>query len=155
MEMLEHHSFHMHDEYALQSLLYQFFSILADRPKLPKNQKSANENEYVRKAITFIQNHYNEQIKLTDIAAFVSLHRSYLSTIFKKETGISIQQYLTVFRLSRAAELLRITDLTIEQIAQSCGYHDPLVFSKNFKKQMDMTPTEYRKSNNVRFADPF
>lgn len=155
MEMLEHRSFDMKNEYVLQSLLYKFFSVLADRPALPTFQNKTNENEYVRKAIDFIQNFYNHQIKLTDIAKFVSLNRSYLSSIFKKETGISIQEYLTVFRLSRAAELLRITDLTIEQVAQSCGYNDPLVFSKNFKKRMNLTPTQYRKLNNVRFDDPF
>ncbi|WRU97632.1 helix-turn-helix domain-containing protein [Priestia filamentosa] len=105
---------------------------------------SSKENDYITKSIEFIQTHYNEKIKVTDIAHYVSLNRSYLTTLFRKRTGVSIQQYLAQFRLTRAVELLALTDLSIEQIAESCGYSDPLVFSKAFKREKGISPTKYR-----------
>lgn len=80
------------------------------------------------------------------MATYVNLNRSYLSSIFQQSTGMTIQEYLTKFRMTRASELLKITNLTVEQIAESCGYKDALVFSKAFKKTMDMTATAYRKT---------
>ena len=58
---------------------------------------------------------------------------------------ITIQEYLTVFRLSRANELLDITNESIENVANSCGYKDPLVFTKAYKKKYGVTPTQHRK----------
>ncbi len=60
---------------------------------------------------------------------------------------MSPQEFLTQFRLSRAKELLIVTQLSIEGVALSCGYYDTLVFSKTFKKYMGMAPSMYRKTN--------
>ena len=55
------------------------------------------------------------------------------------------QEYLTNYRLTQAAELLAITDISIESVALSCGYSDPLVFSKAFKAKNGITPSQYRR----------
>ena len=59
---------------------------------------------------------------------------------------MSPQEFLTVFRLTKAEELLQLTDLTIESIALSCGYSDPMVFTKAFQKRKKMSPSNYRKT---------
>lgn len=100
---------------------------------------------YVRKAVEFIQNNYCNPIHITDIADYVCINRSYLYTLFQKELGMSPQEYLTNYRLTQAAELLVITDISIESVALSCGYSDPLVFSKAFKAKNGITPSRYRK----------
>ena len=58
---------------------------------------------------------------------------------------MSPQQFLTTFRITKAAELLQTTDLPVESIALSCGYLDPLVFTKSFKQMKKMSPTAYRR----------
>ena len=65
--------------------------------------------------------------------------------MFKNAMGISPQQFLTTFRISKAQELLELTSLPIESIALSCGYSDPLVFAKSFKQIKKMSPSAYRK----------
>ena len=59
--------------------------------------------------------------------------------------GMSPQQFLTTYRITKAAELLAVTDLPVESIALSCGYNDPLVFTKAFKQMKGMSPSSYRK----------
>jgi len=145
LEMLEHTKISIYSEYRLQGLFYLFLSLLAEDTTPLIEEGITKENTYIRKSIAFIQTHYNQPIKVSDIALYVSLNRSYLSTLFQQATGTSIQKYLSNFRITRAAELLHLTELSIEQIAESCGYTDPLVFSKAFKKIKGVTPSIYRK----------
>ena len=58
---------------------------------------------------------------------------------------MSPQQFLMTFRITKAAELLQLTSLPIEGIAVSCGYQDPLVFTKAFRQMKKMSPSAYRK----------
>ena len=81
------------------------------------------------------------------IAAYVGINRSYLYTLFRDQLGMSPKEYLTSFRITRAAQLLEITELSIESVALSCGYQDTLGFSKIFKARLGMTPSAYRKRN--------
>ena len=75
------------------------------------------------------------------------MNRSYVYTIFKNCLGISPKEFLTRFRLSRAKEQLALTDLSIEEIAVSCGYSNALAFGKAFKLYESMTPSSYRVVN--------
>ena len=79
------------------------------------------------------------------MAEYVCINRSYLYTLFHRTMGMSPQQFLSAFRITKAAELLEVTSLPVESIALSCGYLDPLVFSKSFKQIKKMTPSAYRK----------
>ena len=101
----------------------------------------------------YIQNNYFHPIRVEDIAAYIGVDRSYLYTLFIRERGMSPSQYLSNFRLTRAAELLKLTDYTIESIAISCGYRDPLVFAKAFKKKYGASPLRYRKTYQLERLD--
>lgn len=72
---------------------------------------------------------------------------NYLYTIFKNSLGISPKDFLTEFRISKGKEQLTLTDLSVEEIAVSCGYRNSLAFGKVFKQKMGMTPTQYRNDN--------
>lgn len=150
-EMLNHNTSSVKNEYLLQGLLFQFFScLMLDMTMIKgKNSKSdrSNGNRYVKKAIEFIQNNYANSIKVTDIANYISINRSYLYTLFQESLGISPQEYLTNFRITRASQLLILTDISIESVAISCGYKDPLVFSKIFKEKFLIPPSKYRNIN--------
>ena len=61
--------------------------------------------------------------------------------------GISPKEFLTEFRISRGKEQLALTDLSVEEIAVSCGYRNSLAFGKVFKQKVGITPTQYRNDN--------
>jgi transcriptional regulator GlxA family with amidase domain len=106
------------------------------------------ENFYVSKALEFVQTHYAYPIRVSDIANYVCINRSYLYTLFEKALHVSPQEYLANFRLTRAAELLSSTALSVESVALSSGYRDPLVFAKAFKQKTGETPSQYRQRHN-------
>ena len=73
--------------------------------------------------------------------------QSYLYTLFQNYLGMSPQQFLTTFRITKARELLESTNYPIESIALSCGYSDALVFTKAFHAMKGMSPSKYRKES--------
>lgn len=145
LDMLKHHTTSASDSFKIEGLLYLFFSKLSKSCKaINSTTEDESSNIYINKAIEFIQNNYHNQIKVTDIADYICLNRSYLTSIFQKNLKMSPQKFLMEFRITKAAELLYNTDLSIGNIAYSCGYNDPLAFSKAFKKIKGISPKEYR-----------
>ena len=148
--MLENKNYTVANEYLLEGLLYQFFSVLAENIEIGEGRKEQDDNLYIRKAVEYIQNHYSYPVQVGEIADYVGINRSYLCTLFKEHLHLSPKEYLTSFRITRAAQLLEITELSIESVAMSCGYQDALGFSKIFKARMGVTPSAYRKKNEER-----
>ena len=132
------------NDFHIQSLLYRFWGILLQDLETDMPVQHGRQNVYINQALEFIRNEYFLPIKVEDIARKVHINRSYLCTIFQKELGVSVSEYLSGFRLSRAAELLPACVIPIEQVAYSCGYKDPLVFSKAFKRKYGVAPLKYR-----------
>lgn len=145
VSMLKNNTYSVTSQFILEGLLYIFLSVLTEDIEITFFSEKERENLYIRKAIEYIQNTYSNNIKVTDIASYVCINRSYLYTLFQKNTGMSPQEYLANYRLTRAAELLDVTDLPVSSVAMSCGYRDPLVFSKAFKGKKGMSPSQYRK----------
>lgn len=144
-DMMEHNTYGLANDLRRNGQLSVFLSVIAESGRMEKRSENDKANIYVRKAISFIQNNYCNPIKVTDVADYVCVNRSYLYTLFQKSMGMSPQQFLTTFRITKATELLQITSLPIESIALSCGYHDPLVFTKAFRQIKQMSPTSFRK----------
>ncbi|MGI6077097.1 MAG: helix-turn-helix transcriptional regulator [Fastidiosipilaceae bacterium] len=105
------------------------------------------KNSPVNRAIYYINNHYSTPISLTEVADFVDLSPSYFSALFKKETGKSFSEYLTLCGMNKAKKLLTETMQPIGMISDSVGYSDAKYFSKVFTKYFNMSPQRYRKIN--------
>ena len=143
--MLKHTRVTVANLYYLQGQLYDFFSALTEDDVIDSCVDISKESVYIQEAVTFIRNHYSRGLNVADIAKHMNVNRSYLYTLFKDNLGMSPKDFLTKFQISQAREQLALTDLSIEEVAEVCGYHSCLVFSKAFKKENGMTPTEYRK----------
>ncbi len=100
----------------------------------------------INKAKEYINDHFDENIKLENICNFAGVSKNYFCNFFKKETGKNIWEYLTDIRISNAKKLLESTDLKNYEISLKIGYEDPAYFSKLFKKQTGLTPRDYKRS---------
>lgn len=113
-----------------------------------KEEKENSEKKPIMEAKEFIGNYYMKNINLSDVANAVYLNSNYFSTLFKKESGMSFIDYLTKHRVESSKALLKDGKIKIALIAKQVGYQDPKHFSKTFKKNVGITPNEYRKLYN-------
>ena len=95
--------------------------------------------------ITEIQEHYTENITLTELAKKYGISVGYLSSLIKENVGLSYSDYVTARRIQKAKELLEDERLSMEQIAEQTGFRDHFYFIKVFKKHTGITPGQYRK----------
>ena len=147
MDMMKHTRSTVSDLYYLQGKLYELFSVLAADVVREELMEENKENRYIQEAVTYIRNHYAAGLTVEELAGYLGVNRSYLYTLFKNKLQLSPKEFLTKFRISRAREQLILTEESVENIAVACGYHSTLVFTKNFKQETGMTPTEFRKTN--------
>lgn len=108
---------------------------------------SHSANEYVTAAIRFIHSHYTQKLPVAEIARHVHLHPSYLSALFKKQTGNSVGDYIIFYRLMMAKNMLVNTQLNVESIALTNGFYDIQHFSRVFKARVGLSPLAFRKRN--------
>ncbi|WOC31592.1 MULTISPECIES: AraC family transcriptional regulator [Caproicibacterium] len=132
------------DEFYLQGLLYQWLGLLAAAAALPYRQAEKAGNVYVCKAVEFMQKNYQHNISVAELSAYVGLNRSYLTFLFQREMQMAPRDYLLHLRMKKACTLLYQSELPVGQIAHSCGYPDPLAFSKAFRRQCGSSPRDYR-----------
>ena len=112
---------------------------------LGKRRAQRRENRVVEKIKAYIRRNYRAEIELSRLAEEVFLSPSYLSKMFRAETGETITDYIISYRIARARELLDREDgLKTYEIGELVGYPDPAYFNKVFKKMTGMTPREYR-----------
>jgi len=97
-----------------------------------------------RAVIHVIQNLYDHGLTLQSTADKLNINKSYLATLFKKETGATFTQFVNTRRLERSIFLLNTTSQSIQDIANACGIGDVTYFTRIFKKEKHMTPTQYR-----------
>ena len=147
MDMMKHTRSTGSDLYYLQGKLYELFSVLASDVVIEELMEENKENRYIQEAVTYIRNHYAAGLTVEELAGYLGVNRSYLYTLFKNKLQLSPKEFLTKFRISRAREQLILTEESVENIAVACGYHSTLVFTKNFKQETGMTPTEFRKTS--------
>ena len=123
---------------AVSALLWQ---ALAYRDKTTQ----AYGNSAVVRAQQFLAHNFtNPNLMLQDAAKAAGMSNSRFSTVFSQETGMSFTNYLTGLRIAKAKELLRATDMKSSQICFAVGYNDRHYFSYIFKKNVGMTPSEFR-----------
>lgn len=147
-DMLETKKMQKSREIRLLGILYLFLSQLMETND---NRKFTDENEnrtdlYIKRTVEFIAMNYSSKTNVSDIAHYVGLDRSYLGSIFSRQMGMSLQEYLVSYRMDKACELMSNNSLSIGDISRSVGYDDQLLFSKVFKKYKGISPKIYRKA---------
>lgn len=127
--------------------LYLFMDALVRSSTPAHNTSSKLQDIHIRTAIDYIEQNYARDLTIADIAHACELTPSYFGKIFKDATGKPPQQFLIEHRMAKAAELLKLTSLSIAEIGAEVGYQDQLHFSRSFKKVYGQSPRAWRKDN--------
>lgn len=111
--------------------------------EIEKNNKSHN-SYLISQALKFIDVYQDSSVTLVSVAERLQIHPSYLSKIFRQETGESFSEHLIKNKMNSARHLLKTTNQKVYEVANSIGYKDVAHFTKLFKKFYGVSPTEYR-----------
>ena len=114
--------------------------------RLVKNHSAKSYSPAVQKAMICVDTDLAAPLSLRYLADELNINSSYLSSLFKKETGMTVTAYIIRQRINYAKHLLENTRLQIQTVAQYCGLGDVHYFSKLFKKETGMTPRDFRQS---------
>ncbi|MBR1771991.1 MAG: helix-turn-helix domain-containing protein [Lachnospiraceae bacterium] len=109
------------------------------------NPRYAGKRQNLQALKEYLDEHYAEKITLDALAEHFFINKFYLTRIFKEQFGESVTEYLLQVRITRAKQMLRFTDQSIEEIAHACGMHDANYFSRVFKRVEGTSPGEFRK----------
>ena len=127
---------------------YLFLDYLLRSVAHPVEQQTNRlQSFYIREAVDFVKQNYQEDISVEDIARQTGLNRSYFGKVFKAATGKSPQAYLISYRMSKASELLKLTALPVSEVGRAVGYPNQLHFSRAFKNTYGVSPREWRRRN--------
>lgn len=136
-------------ELSVRSMLLQLFTQLgryeSDREAV--QQGSGERKRLAENMLSCIMEQYREPLRTEDLCRRFHLSRSYLYRIFKENTGASINEFLTAFRVNKAKELLQGTELPVTEVASSVGFQDISHFCHTFKRLAGMTPSGYRSAH--------
>lgn len=136
-----------YNELRRHAALLQIFAALIEQHHeqlTEEEQLDYPHHVYIDQALDYVQTHISENIHIQDIANYIGIDRSYLTSIFKQALGISPQEYLLNYRMEYACELLKDPQIKISTVACEVGYQDPLSFSKAFKKHLAVSPSQWR-----------
>lgn len=112
-------------------------------------RKSQLRDFYVQEAIIFMEQNYQRDLTVEAIAEVCKLDRSYFSKLFKERKGCPPQEFLIRLRLGKAAELMKMTSISISDIAVAVGYPNQLHFSRLFKQRYGVSPRKWRSQNKL------
>lgn len=125
----------------LQKWMYKVIDVLAEFVLEHHNQHNLKA---VREAVQFIESKYFQELSLDEIARNVYLSPNYFSSIFRKETGYTVSDYITKIRIEKAKELLKNLENSVSDVGLKVGYHDPRYFCRVFKAVVGIPPSKYK-----------
>lgn len=113
---------------------------------LVKNYSMKGYSSVTKEIVSYIDFHYMEDLNLNFFADMCSVTRNYLSNLFRKETGVTLTDYIHQVRMRKAITLVNSTNMPVASIASACGYNDINYFIRIFKRTYGLSPKQYRKS---------
>lgn len=107
-------------------------------------QNSCESHTLFERVSNYIQEYYYQSLTIASLAEQNNVNRNRLSYVFRRHAGMGPAEYLLKYRINMAQEMLFTSEAPVQQIAQTVGIADPFYFSRVFKKQFGISPTEYR-----------
>jgi AraC-like DNA-binding protein len=126
----------------LNTILYDMVRL--EMATIVEENKNGSKRNPVDIVIHYIQENYGKDLSLENIAEATYFNKSYLSTIFKKNEGLTVNDFIYKFRTYKACELIAYSDLQLSQVSTMVGFKHVQHFSRMFKKYIGLPPGEYR-----------
>ena len=138
--------------FACMAQVNEIFAILlSDTPYRAlsdtENMTQTRNAERMHRILHYLETHYSEPVRLSEIAEREGLTQTYLSHLFREQLHIPFQDYLARLRLEAAMLLLRQSDTTLTDAAYACGFSDPKYLNQSFLKNLGMTPRQWLQEN--------
>jgi len=108
--------------------------------------KTPKRSGAMQRAVEYINDHITEEISIESICAVNYMSKYHFCRQFKRQMGLTVMEYILKTRIIMAKELLSEADLSIGEVSESCGFSSPSYFSRVFKADTGMTPTQYKKA---------
>ena len=115
--------------------------------RVAKKKQEPRYSKPILVALDYIYLHLQQTIAVEDVAAHVGLHRSYLSILFRRETGVSLSDYFREKRIEAAQNMLRFSGFTLQEISSYLAFNSQSHFASVFKKYTGLTPGAYRQKH--------
>ncbi len=131
---------------SMEQLKNWILNVLKSMNELMLQEPAGERKDLISEIKSYIRNHFTEDISLKDISERFYINSSYFSTLFKKKTGQTYQNYLISLRISLARKLLGETDLRLYEICEMVGYRDINHFNRIFERETGKKPGEFRRS---------
>jgi AraC-like DNA-binding protein len=137
---------HEEDTEDITMLLLQLLNCINVENSILSQPPELRNLRYSEKIMSWIEEHYHEEVNLDHLAEEIHLSKSYVSRVFHQETGGKLVDYLTARRIKQACKLLGTSTLSVEQIGIHVGFPNASYFNQLFKRVVGTTPHKYRKS---------
>lgn len=131
--------------YLISDIWEIFYGIIIEHIKEIQNENDDSKKSYARYAKEYFDINYHKPVRINDLCKLLNISQPFLYKEFKKKYGISMKQYLVNRKISHACDLLISSSLNVTQIAESVGFDDVLAFSSFFKKNVGLSPSDYKK----------
>lgn len=144
------------NDFRIQSKLYELFYMMIDNAEVMERREKSNDNtdlQLITDAIKFIEGNYQKNLTLQNIADSARLSPTYFHKLFKIHTGVTPRAFLLRIRLANAKMYLLTTSKSLEEIVELCGFSSLSYFDSIFKKNVGMTPSEFRKQKFMSLSD--
>ena len=149
----------LYSEFAEKNMLYdamlkmKVFELLITIARDPKQSKNyftkdsfVSQKQMISEVVQYIEEFYIQSINIETVLRFCPLSRSHFHVVFKRETGKTFNDFLRDVRLVKAKELLKESDLPVQEISYRCGFSSHAYFTQVFKLSEEITPGEFRQS---------
>ena len=130
----------------IRALVLQLLLLLCREHSTPAEHARQTERSvsYVKQAIDYIRASCDKPLSLEEVAAFVGIHKCYLSREFHKYTGYPFVAYVNLTRCKMAQQMLTDTRWSIQEVGRRCGFDSPSYFARSFQRYVGLRPGEYR-----------
>lgn len=136
-------------EFAVMELLLQMTRDLKRNETFYEHCQDSKNYRHAYEIADYLSEHFRDDIDLSFLAKNFYLSKYYLCRTFREVTGYNIREYINIYRIRAAKQLLEETDESIDSVAEKVGYHSATHFEKIFKSYMNISPLRYRKQRNV------
>ena len=127
--------------------IYAVLGTIIEEIKLVPTVESKKSEDILRKMLIYVDDHFREELKISDIANHFGYHKDYLSKIFNAGVGYGFNQYVNILRVKYAKDLIVHEKLTLDEICAASGFQSALTFRRAFIDYYGQTPREYRKNH--------